>query len=197
MVKRIFDLSFAFLGILVLLPVFLVIVLVMKAVMPGPVLFIQKRVGQDGVLFNVFKFRTMRMASNKSSGSFDAGDRSRITPFGKLLRKSKVDELPQLFNVLWGDMSLVGPRPEVLKWTEVYPEKWKIVLTVKPGITDPASIVYRNEEEILFNSLDPEITYKDQILPKKLNLYIDYVNNRSFSVDIKIIINTIKVILTT
>lgn len=149
------------------------------------------------MLFDLFKFRTMKVDDNKSNGSFDAGDTSRITAFGRILRKSKLDELPQLFNVLKGDMSIVGPRPEVLKWTQVYPEKWQLVLTVKPGITDPASIVYRNEEEILYNSTDPELTYKNQILPKKLDLYVNYVNNKSFCVDIKIIINTIKVILTT
>lgn len=197
MVKRVFDIVFAFLGLFILLPLLVLVAVFIKILMPGPIFFIQKRVGRKGVLFDLFKFRTMKVDDNKSNGSFDAGDTSRITAFGRILRKSKLDELPQLFNVLKGDMSIVGPRPEVLKWTQVYPEKWQLVLTVKPGITDPASIVYRNEEEILYNSTDPELTYKNQILPKKLDLYVNYVNNKSFCVDIKIIINTIKVILTT
>ena len=137
----------------------------------------------------------MRVLKEASKGSFDAGSSARITPFGRFLRKTKLDELPQLFNVLVGDMSIVGPRPEVRQWTEVYPEKWKIVHTVKPGITDNASIRFRNEEEILAQSPDPIKTYKEEILPKKLDLYIDYVHNHSFTGDMKIILKTIKAIL--
>lgn len=136
----------------------------------------------------------MKVATGKSDGSFDAGDNSRITPFGQFLRKTKLDELPQLFNVLKGDMSIVGPRPEVKHWTEVYPEKWKIVHSVKPGITDNASIEFRNEEEILAQSNDPIKAYREEILPRKLDLYVDYVNNRSFMGDIVIIFRTIRVI---
>jgi lipopolysaccharide/colanic/teichoic acid biosynthesis glycosyltransferase len=124
-------------------------------------------------------------------GEFSAGDKSRITKTGKVLRKIKIDEFPQFINVLKGEMSIVGPRPEVKKWTEVYPEKWAIVHTVKPGITDNASIEFRNEEELLAASDDPEKTYRDVILPRKLELYIDYVNKNSLYGDIKIIFQTV------
>lgn len=137
----------------------------------------------------------MRVASGKSKGSFDVGDSSRITPLGRLLRKTKLDELPQLINVLKGEMSLVGPRPEVKQWTEVYPEKWKIVHSIKPGITDNAAIEFRNEEKLLAQSADPIKTYREVILPQKLDLYIDYVNNQSFWGDVNIIFRTIKVII--
>lgn len=163
--------------------------------MPGPVFFIQQRIGQQGKPFRLIKFRTMKVASGKTSGSFDAGDNTRITPLGRFLRKTKLDELPQLINVLKGEMSFVGPRPEVKQWTEVYPEKWKIVHSVKPGITDNASIEFRNEEEILAKSNDPIKTYKEEILPRKLDLYIDYVNNRSGWGDLIIIYKTIKVVI--
>lgn len=123
---------------------------------------------------------------------FNAGELSRITSLGKFLRKTKLDELPQLINVLKGEMSLVGPRPEVKKWTMVYPEKWEIVHRVKPGITDNASIMFRNEEAILSQTSSPEEMYRENILPKKMDMYIDYVNNHSFSGDLKIIFNTIK-----
>ncbi len=159
--------------------------------MPGPVFFLQKRVGKNGILFNLIKFRTMELADGKSNGSFDAGDSSRVTSVGKFLRRTKIDELPQLFNVILGDMSIVGPRPEVKIWTEVYPEKWAIVHQVRPGITDEASITFRNEEEILKNALNPQDVYKNQILPQKLSLYIHYVHNQSFINDCKIIIRTI------
>lgn len=163
--------------------------------MPGPILFRQLRVGKNGKLFRLNKFRTMRVLKEAESGSFDAGNSSRITPLGKFLRKTKLDELPQLFNVLAGDMSIVGPRPEVKQWTEVYPEKWAIVHSVRPGITDNASILFRNEEDILAASSNPTETYKTEILPKKLELYIDYVNNQSFLGDIKIILKTIYTVI--
>lgn len=137
----------------------------------------------------------MSVAINKTKDSFDAGDLSRITPLGKILRKAKLDELPQLINVLIGDMSIVGPRPEVKKWTDIYPEKWIIVHCVRPGITDNASLMFRNEEVILAKSIDPERTYKEDILPQKLDLYINYVQNRTLLGDIQIILKTIKVLI--
>lgn len=163
--------------------------------MPGPILFRQLRVGKNGKLFRLNKFRTMRVLKEAEKGIFDAGNSSRITPLGKFLRKTKLDELPQLFNVLRGDMSIVGPRPEVKQWTEDYPEKWAIVHSVRPGITDNASILFRNEEEILAASSNPTETYKNEILPKKLDLYIDYVNNKSFIGDVKIILKTIYTVI--
>lgn len=189
--KRIFDFICAVIVlILIALPLIVVSILI-KLTMPGPIFFIQDRVGKNGRLFRLIKFRTMRVADGKSKGSFDAGDSSRITPLGNFLRKTKIDELPQLLNVLKGDMSLVGPRPEVKIWTEVYPEQWAIVHKVKPGITDEASITFRNEEVILKNASNPTETYKNQILPQKLALYIQYVHNQSFLGDFKIILRTI------
>lgn len=189
--KRIFDIIASILLILLLIVPLSIVSILIKLTMPGPIFFIQQRVGKNGILFKLIKFRTMKVAEDKSGGSFDAGDSSRITPFGKFLRKTKIDELPQLFNVLLGDMSLVGPRPEVKIWTEVYPEKWAIVHRVRPGITDEASIVFRNEEELLKSALNPNEVYKNQILPQKLSLYIKYVHNQSFFNDFKIIVRTI------
>lgn len=160
-----------------------------------PIIFAQKRVGLNGKEFKLYKFRTMEVLKGAENGRFDPGETKRVTKLGKFLRKTKLDELPSLWNVLKGDMSLVGPRPEVKKWVEVYPQRWQYVLSVKPGITDPASIEFRNEEEILAKSNDPEKTYKEVILPRKLELYEQYIKNRSFWGDIKILIKTVYVVL--
>lgn len=156
-----------------------------------PVLFRQKRVGLNGRDFWVYKFRSMTNRKQASLGSFDAGDSSRVTKIGRVLRKTKLDELPQLFNVLIGDMSIVGPRPEVRKWVETFPKEWEIIHRVKPGITDPASIAYKDEEVLLKMSSEPERTYREQILPHKLDLYKNYVKNRTFINDINLIFKTI------
>jgi len=137
----------------------------------------------------------MRVITGAEKGSFDAGDKSRITPLGQILRKTKLDELPQLFNVFLGEMSLVGPRPEVKAWTEVYPEKWKIVHQIRPGITDNAAILFRNEEEILATSPNPQEAYKNEILPIKLEMYLNYVHNHTFIGDLLIILYTFKAII--
>lgn len=194
--KRLFDISHSFIGLIIASPLLIVIAVLIKVFSPGPLLFCQNRIGLKNSIFKLYKFRTMKVAKEKEKGSFDIGDISRITPLGRILRKTKIDELPQLINVLKGDMSLVGPRPEVKKWTEVYPEKWDIVLSVKPGITDNASIEFRNEEEILSTAEDPEAMYRDVVLPRKLDLYIDYVNNHSFRGDLKIIFKTIVTVIT-
>lgn len=196
MPKRIFDVFFSVVGLILFTPLFLIIAVLIKFLMPGPVFFIQIRIGKNGEPFKMYKFRTMKVAQGKEIGSFDAGDNSRITALGKLLRKTKFDELPQLLNVMFGEMSIVGPRPEVEKWTKVYPEKWHKVHTVRPGITDPASIVFRNEEEILAASKSPLVTYQYEILPKKLDLYIGYIEKKSIWIDIKIIFKTFKAIFT-
>ena len=197
MFKRLFDFTFSFFGIILLLPIFLIISSVIKSFDPkGPIFFRQIRIGKNGQKFKLNKFRTMEVRTGAENGSFDAGNKTIITPTGSILRKYKLDELPQLFNVLMGDMSIVGPRPEIKKWTDLYPDKWDIVLKVKPGITDNASIYYRNEEEILSKTIDPEKTYELEILPKKLDYYIDYVNNNSFWGDIKIIFRTFHIIIT-
>ena len=155
-------------------------------------LFKQARVGMHGRDFTLYKFRTMTVCKKAELGSFDAGNLSRVTPFGAVLRRTKLDELPQLLNVIKGDMSLVGPRPEVRKWVNEYPDRWKNVHKIRPGITDPASIVYRNEEEILSRSSDPEATYRDVVLPHKLSLYEAYVEQQTLLGDLRIILLTIQ-----
>jgi lipopolysaccharide/colanic/teichoic acid biosynthesis glycosyltransferase len=189
--KRVFDISVSFLGLILLTPLFIIICLLILIDDKRPVLYKQNRVGKDGKPFVILKFRSMRVISTSESGTFEPGNLSRITTIGKFLRKTKIDELPQLINVLKGDMSIVGPRPEVEKWIAVYPERWRKILKVKPGITDNASIRFYNEEKLLSESNDPEYTYRDIILPKKLELYEDYVENNSFYGDLKLIFNTI------
>ncbi len=194
-IKRIFDIVIALLGLIFLSPLLAIISLLILIKMKRPVLFLHKRVGRGGSDFLLYKFRTMEDLPEAREGRFDAGSKSRVTPVGKVLRKYKVDELPQLLNVLKGDMSFVGPRPEVRKWTEVHTDKWDIVLKVKPGITDKASIQFRNEEDILAQSTNPDLTYKEVILPQKLDINISYVNNRSFFMDLDIILNTLLAIV--
>jgi lipopolysaccharide/colanic/teichoic acid biosynthesis glycosyltransferase len=189
--KRIFDLIVSFVGLVLFLPVFIIISLLIKLQFDGPVFFKQRRVGKDGKLFMLFKFRSMKVNNLSKINSFEPGDISRITKIGKFLRRTKLDELPQLYNILIGDMSIVGPRPEVEKWITVYPEKWKLILSVKPGLTDNASVVFRREESLLAKSDDPEKTYGEIILPKKLDLSIGYVLNNSFSGDLKLIFLTL------
>lgn len=188
--KRIFDLFFAFLGIMLLLPIYLLITIFIKLDSKGEILYKQERIGKDGIPFYVFKFRTM-IPNAFSKGALTVGSRDpRVTNVGYYLRKYKLDELPQLFNVLIGDMSFVGPRPEVKKYTDLYNENQRVVLSVKPGITDYASIKYRNENDLLAQSSDPEKLYIEEIMPEKLNLNLKYINDNNVFKDIKIIINT-------
>lgn len=189
--KRLFDFTIALLGLVLLFPLFVVISFLIKINDKGPVLFKQKRVGKGGVLFVLYKFRTMRVLEGTKDGLFEPGNLSRVTSFGSFLRRSKLDELPQLFNVFLGNMSLVGPRPEVEKWVVVYPERWGKVFSVKPGMTDKASIIFWNEESILVRSENPEKMYEETILPRKLELYEDYVANNSFFGDLKLIFKTL------
>ena len=196
-IKRIFDLVFVILGLLVLFPIFLIIVALIKRDGDGAVLFKQERVGLHGKLFRVLKFRTMVVDAEKQGVKVTTGNDPRITKSGQWLRKFKLDELPQLLNVLKGEMSLVGPRPEVPEYVDFYTEEQKkIVLSVLPGITDKASIEFRNENEILSGSEDPVRDYREKVLPIKLKYYVDYVRERSLWLDFKIIIRTIVAILT-
>ncbi|WP_286259762.1 sugar transferase [Pseudoalteromonas apostichopi] len=196
MLKRLFDILFSVLGIFVLLPVYLLIAILIKMDSSGSIIFKQKRVGKNERQFHVYKFRTMVVDAEKMGMKITVGRDPRITKFGHFLRKYKLDELPQIFNVLFGSMSFVGPRPEVQEYIDEYPKAVKKeVLSVKPGITDNASIEFRNESEMLFQSLDPRKTYIDEILPIKQKLYLDYVRNKTFIGDIKIIIKTIVKIL--
>lgn len=189
--KRIFDLLASSIGLSLLLPFFLILSVAIKLSMPGDIFFRQSRMGKNGVPFRLFKFRTMKSIQKAPEGRFNPGDRTRVTKLGSFLRKYKLDELPQLINVLIGDMSIVGPRPEIREWTEVYPSEWKIILSVKPGITDNASIAYRDEEEILSKADDPHEIYRNLILPRKLALYISYVQNNNLLKDIGIIFRTL------
>jgi lipopolysaccharide/colanic/teichoic acid biosynthesis glycosyltransferase len=192
--KRLFDIIISFLALIVLSPVLMLIAVIIKTNSKGPIFFRQKRVGRSGKQFILYKFRSMTLFQLAEEGLFEPGDISRVTAVGKFFRKSKLDELPQLINVLIGDMSLVGPRPEVPNWVAVYPEAWKIVLTIRPGMTDNASIMFQDEESILAAADDPEQVYREIILPKKLELYIDYVDKHSFHGDILILLRTLKVL---
>lgn len=187
--KRLFDIVCAALGLLVLSPVLLVCALLVGLTSPGGILFRQERVGKDGVPFTIYKFRSMRKdnAGLKISTSRD----TRITPVGRVLRKAKLDELPQLWNVLKGDMSFVGPRPEVREYTDLYTLEQRQVLLLRPGITGLASIRYRNENELLTASDDPNRTYIEEIMPAKLALDLEYIPCACVSYDIKLILETL------
>lgn len=189
--KRVFDLLFSIVGLILLSPVFVIISFYIKLNDQGPVFFKQERIGKNGNPFTLLKFRSMRVLDSAQKGRFDAGNNSRVTSIGKNLRKTKIDELPQLINILKGNMSLVGPRPEVKKWVDAYPERWDKVLTVLPGITDNAAIEFRNEEDLLAKSDNPEKLYLEIVLPTKLQLYEKYVDHHSFLGDIGLIFKTI------
>ncbi len=193
--KRVFDLIFSLFGIAVLLPVYLIISLLIAVDSKGGVIYRQERTGKDGKTFRVLKFRTMRPDSfNK--GALTVGSRDpRITNIGYYLRKYKLDELPQLFNVFLGEMSFVGPRPEVKKYTDLYTKEQQKVLQVRPGITDYASIKYRNENDMLSASDDPEKLYIEEIMPEKLHLNLLYINDNNVFKDIRIIFDTLQAII--
>jgi lipopolysaccharide/colanic/teichoic acid biosynthesis glycosyltransferase len=188
--KRWFDLLSAGVSLLAFCPLLSAVSLVVWVSDGSPIFFRQERVGRFGRRFRLIKFRTMSGSRTEEEGSFHAGDLTRVTPLGKILRRTKLDELPQLWNVLLGDMSLVGPRPEVPEWVAVYPDRWKIVLQVRPGITDHASILFRHEEDLLARAEDPIKLYRDRILPQKLDLYEEYVRSHSFVNDLRIIART-------
>lgn len=192
--KRIFDIVATSIGGILLLPLIIVIVIWIKTTSKGPLFYIQKRVGLNFKEFNLYKFRSMVINADKVGPSVTSGDDPRITKIGKILRRTKIDELPQLINVLKGDMSLVGPRPEVMKFVEQKKEEYKKILTIKPGITDNAAIEYRDEETIMEQYENKEKAYIDIVLPEKIKLYNQYINNISFKGDLKLILKTIKVI---
>lgn len=190
--KRVFDILFVIPGVLVLSPLLLIISILIKYDTNGPVFFTQERIGLNYKPFKVFKFRTMVVNDNNLGNKITTGNDPRITKSGHWLRKYKLDELPQLFNVLKGDMSLVGPRPEVPEYIKYYPQnKRDIILSVLPGMTDIASIEFRNENELLADSSDPVKDYIEKILPIKLEYYEQYVKGRSLWMDFMIIIRTI------
>lgn len=188
--KRLFDIIFSLIGIIILSPVYIIISVLIMLDSKGGILYKQERTGKGDKIFKVFKFRTMRPDSF-SKGALTVGSRDpRITNVGYFLRKYKLDELPQLFNVLFGQMSFVGPRPEVKKYTDLYNAEQKKVLSVVPGITDYASIKFRNENDLLSGTDNPEKLYIEQIMPEKLDLNLKYINDNNVFKDIKIIFDT-------
>lgn len=194
--KRIFDLFFALAGTIILLPVFICISLWIKRDSSGPVFFRQERVGQFGRSFRIFKFRTMCPDAEAKGRQITVGEDPRITNSGRFLRHYKLDELPQLLNVILGEMSLVGPRPEVPRYVALYPENIREqVLSVLPGITDYASIEYKDENAILGRAVDPDLAYIEEVMPVKLRYYQRYVSERSLWVDFKLVIKTIKAVI--
>ena len=184
MLKRIFDIILSLFGLMILFPFMLIIAILIKLDSKGPVFFKQIRVTKNGREFKIFKYRTMRVGSDK-----------RITKIGAFLRKYKLDEIPQLINVLLGDMSLVGPRPEVPKYVALYTKEQKEILKVRAGITDYASIEFSDENDLLASEEDPEKAYIEKIMPKKIELNKKYLSEISILTDIKIILLTIKKIL--
>lgn len=193
--KRLFDIVASGLGLLVLSPIFLILAIWIKLDSPGPVFYRQVRVGRGNRDFRIFKFRSMRVGSDKGSLVTIGGHDPRITRSGYFIRKFKLDEFPQLINVFVGDMSLVGPRPEVRHYVDYWTPEQMHVLDVRPGITDPASIKFRNENELMEAASDPEKYYIEVIMQEKIKLYLEYVAHHSFWGDIGLIFKTFWVIV--
>jgi lipopolysaccharide/colanic/teichoic acid biosynthesis glycosyltransferase len=189
--KRLFDIFFSFIGLLILLPLFVVVGILIKIDSMGPVFFRQERIGRNFERFAVFKFRTMVADTEKRGLPITSSTDKRVTKVGKILRKLKMDELPQLINVLRGDMSLVGPRPEVEKYVELFKKDYSEILKVRPGITDVSSILYKDEEGLLGDQADPESYYMTVVLPQKIRLSQEYLKQCSFSRDMKLMLKTL------
>lgn len=193
--KRCFDIFASLFGLLFLAIPFVFIAIAIKTSSKGPVYFRQERVGKNGKLFRIFKFRTMVSDAESKGMQITVGADSRITKVGKFLRKTKIDELPQLINVLLGQMSFVGPRPEVPHYVELYTDYQRNVLRIKPGITELASIIYKDENEVLAQSDDPEKTYIEEIMPKKVGINMEYIQKMNVFYDIKLIFKTFAAVL--
>ena len=192
--KRVFDIVVSLGALIVLFPFLLLIAIWIKLSSKGAIFYKQERVGKEFKPFMLYKFRSMVVNADKIGPGVTSSDDPRITKIGKILRRTKIDELPQLLNVLKGDMSLVGPRPELIKFVESQKEAYKKVLSVKPGITDNASIAYRDEEEIMKQYDNKERAYKEEVLHQKIKLYNEYIDNISFVNDCKLILQTLKVL---
>ena len=193
--KRLFDIVASGVGLIVLSPLFLILAIWIKLDSPGPVFYRQVRVGRHNKDFRIFKFRSMRVGADKGSLVTIGGHDPRITRSGYFIRKFKFDELPQLINVFVGDMSLVGPRPEVRHYVDYWTLEQMRVLDVRPGITDPASIKFRNENELMEKAEDPEKYYIEVIMQEKIKLYLEYVQNHTFWGDIGLILKTLRLIV--
>ena len=189
--KRLFDIVSSIIGLLILLPLFIVMAILVKIDSKGPVFFRQERIGKNFKPFRIYKFRTMKVNAEDMGPLVTVSGDKRITILGNFLRKYKLDELPQLFNVIKGDMSIVGPRPEVKKYVELFNSDYKKLLKIRPGMTDWASLRYSEEERHLSLPKDWEGHYIKKILPNKISLSADYVNNHNFLIDLKIILKTI------
>lgn len=192
---RLLDIIFSTLGIIILLPLFMIICLIIKADSKGGCFYIQERIGKDGKPFGIYKFRTMRCGADVDGLLTIGTHDKRITRVGTFLRKTKIDELPQLWNVLKGEMSIVGPRPEVEKYVLLYSEEQRKVLNIRPGITDYASIEYVNENEILSQASDPDRAYIEKVMPHKIKLSMRYLEHYCVSEYLKIIFLTLKKII--
>ena len=192
---RFFDILLSSIGLILLSPLLLLVYVLVRTESKGPGFYSQKRIGKDGVPFRLYKFRSMRRGSDKGHLITVGGRDSRITKVGYYIRKYKIDELPQLWNVLTGDMSLVGPRPEVERYVRLYTPAQRIVLSVKPGITDYAAIAFSNENELLGQAKDPEEMYVNEIMPKKIEYNLNFINNRTLVEYFKIIFMTLCKIL--
>lgn len=192
--KRSLDSLASLVGLVLASPVLLVVAVLVKSTSPGPVLFWQERIGLGGMVFRIVKFRTMCRDADQRGPAITPADDARVTTVGRWLRRLKLDELPQLWNVLKGEMSLVGPRPEVPRYVESYSSAQRRVLTVRPGITDPASIAYRREEDLLAGHADLDRYYREVVLPDKLNKNLEYLDRMSFTYDLLLLIRTTKAI---
>jgi lipopolysaccharide/colanic/teichoic acid biosynthesis glycosyltransferase len=191
--KRVFDVATALLGLVLLAPLLVIVAVWIKLDSPGPVLFRQERIGRGGAPFRIHKFRTMRVAAEGTGPALTVGADPRITRAGAFLRRTKIDELPQLIDVLRGDMSIVGPRPEVPRYVALFPPELRAkVLSVRPGLTDPASLQFRDESTLLAQAADPEREYRDVVLPAKLRLAADYVDTASLGGDLRVIAATVR-----
>jgi len=195
--KRCFDIALAFAGLVLLSPLFFIVAVLIKTDSAGPVFFRQERVGRCGRPFRIHKFRTMLVHAERQGPQLTVGADRRITRVGAVLRKYKLDELPQLIDVLFGSMSLVGPRPEVPQYVALYPAEVRdVVLSVRPGITDRASIEFADESSLLAGVADPHAMYVERILPQKLSSYVHYVHSRTLIGDIRILLATVRAIFT-
>ncbi len=194
--KKLIDCSLSIIGILLLLPLLIMVGIAIKLTSKGPILYQQKRYGKNFIPFQLLKFRSMIINADQKGLLITTQNDHRITSIGKLLRMTKFDELPQLINVIKGDMALVGPRPEVKKYIDLFKTDYKKILTVRPGITDNAAIAFINEEMILASKTDPETEYIKTILPKKIKHYHEYIQIISLKTDITIIIKTLLKMIT-
>lgn len=194
MMKRLLDLVLATLGLLVTLPILVLVGIAIKVADRGPVFFRQERVGRWGRPFRIWKFRTMRVNAEALGPSVTKSGDTRVTSIGRYLRKRKLDELPQLINVLFGEMSFVGPRPEVPKYVDLYSPEQRQVLDLRPGITDVASLEFRHEEALLAKAADPEQYYRTVCIPKKIELNLRYAKDSSVGADVRVILRTIAVL---